>query len=36
LVCTARFIAGEHTAKEMSIGFVAGAICQAIAYWWVY
>jgi hypothetical protein len=33
LTCTARFIAGEHTQKEMYIGFFAGAFCQVVAWW---
>ncbi len=33
LTCTSRFIAGEHTKKEMYIGFFAGAFCQVVAWW---
>lgn len=31
LVCTARFIASDHTAREIYSGLVVGALCQIIA-----
>jgi hypothetical protein len=33
LVCTARFIVSDHTAKEIYIGLLAGGLSQLIAIW---
>lgn len=33
LVATSRFIAGNHTNKEMYIGLLVGALCQLVGYW---
>lgn len=35
LVASCRFIAGEHTNKEMFVGIFVGAICQIVGYWFV-
>jgi hypothetical protein len=33
LVCTARFIASDHTNLEIYSGIIVGALCQLIAFW---
>lgn len=33
LVCTARLIVSDHTQKEIYLGLIGGALCQAVAGW---
>ena len=35
IVCTSRFIASDHTTKEIYIGLLVGSICQIGAYLFV-
>lgn len=35
IVCTARFLVSDHTAKEVYSGLLVGAFCQVAAYWFV-
>lgn len=33
LVCTARFLASDHTNAEIYSGLITGMLCQCVAYW---
>jgi hypothetical protein len=35
VVCTSRLIINEHSTFEIYLGLLVGALCQAIAYWFV-
>lgn len=36
VVATSRFIAGEHTNREMYVGILVGIFCQLVGYWFVF
>jgi len=36
LVCTSRLLISDHTEAEVYGGVIAGAVCQLIAYWFVF
>lgn len=35
LVCTCRLLLNQHFPGDVYLGFIAGALCQVIAYWFV-
>jgi len=35
IVCTARLVLNSHTNFEIYAGFIVGALCQLIGYWFV-